>query len=45
MPILMNGMSWRINHAQLRYILKEVGMLEVQVSYRQARDIAGQLTL
>jgi hypothetical protein len=27
MPILMNGMSWRINHAQLRYILKEVGTL------------------
>lgn len=31
-PMLTNGMSWRMNHVQLKYILKEPGTLNDEVS-------------
>lgn len=37
MPMLMKGMSWRMNHAQLKYTLKVPGTLNDEVSYGESQ--------
>ena len=40
MPMLINGMRLRMNHAQLKYILKELGTLKTGVNgWSVAKDV------